>query len=77
MLSDFYHQEDGDVVWWVDDLDRFGQFLFSFDKKKIYNLFRDYPHALTPEELEIFNKENPYWVEFFSDRLKQLKRPST
>ena len=38
---------------------------FDFDKVKIYNLFADYPHNLTPEEKEIFDKENPYWCDFF------------
>ncbi len=45
-----------------------GEWLFSFDKKKIYNMFRDYPHNMTMEEVEIFDKENPYWKDFFSDR---------
>ena len=45
-----------------------GHHLFSFDKKKIYNLFADYPHNLTAEEKEIFDKENPFWKDFFSDR---------
>ena len=45
-----------------------GHHLFSFDKKKIYNLFADYPHNLTTEEKEIFDKENPFWKDFFLDR---------
>jgi len=37
---------------------------------KIFNLFADYPYNLTPEEKEIFDKENPYWKEFFKERIK-------
>ena len=66
---DFYKNHKNDKVYWVETNGVFGEFLFSFDKKKVYNLFRDYPQALTKEELIIFNKENPYWVEFFKDRL--------
>lgn len=41
---------------------------FSFDRKKIYNLFKDYPYNMTEEEIEIFKKEEPYWANFFSAR---------
>lgn len=68
MLSDFYKNNENDVIWWVDDIDHFGHHLFSFDKKKIYNLFRDYPYALTDDEKAIFDAENPYWADFFKDR---------
>ena len=68
MLSDFFKHEETDVIWWVENLDEKGQFLFTFDQKKIFNLFEDYPHNLTPEQKEIFNKENPYWKDFFKDR---------
>lgn len=68
MKSDFYKENEDDTIWWVNDLDTKGEFLFSFDKKKIYNLFTDYPHNLSKEEKEIFDRENPYWAEFFSDR---------
>ena len=66
----WYKQEETDIIWWQDTPDRVGEFLFSFDKKKIYNLFADYPYNLTKEEKEIFDKENPYWAEFFKDRCK-------
>lgn len=57
---EFYHQNEGDVIWWADSPDmKDGDFLFSFDKKRIYNFFADYPHELTPEERAIFDKENP------------------
>lgn len=41
--------------------DEDGLMLFSFDKQKIYNFFKDYPDKLSFEEKEIFDKENPYW----------------
>jgi hypothetical protein len=68
LLSDFYKNNKNDVVWWVKDLDIRGRLLISFDKKKIFNLFEDYPHNLTKEQKEIFDKENPYWSEFFAYR---------
>ena len=68
MLGDFYKNKETDVIWWVDNIEYRGQHLFSFDKVKIYNLFSDYPHNLTSEEVEIFNEENPYWRDFFSYR---------
>lgn len=70
MLSDFYKKNKNDVVWLVDNIDKVGEHLFSFDKKKIYNLFLDYPHNLSKGEVEIFNKENPYWREFFNYRFE-------
>ena len=68
MLSDFYKNNPTDQIWWVDNFEKVGVRLFSFDKKKIYNLFADYPHNMMPEEVAIFNRENPYWREFFKDR---------
>ena len=57
---DFYHQNDGDSVWWAESPDmNDGEFLFSFDRKRIFNFFSDYPQALTPSEKEIFDRENP------------------
>lgn len=74
MLGDFYKQEESNVIWWVDDTEYIGRFLFSFDKKQIFNLFEDYPHNLTTKELEIFNRENPFWAEFFKDRLTDYEQ---
>ena len=76
MLSDFYKNNPEDKIWWVDRIEIIdgqiepvdGEFLFSFDKKKIYNLFEDYPWKLSKQEKEIFNKENLYWADFFKDR---------
>lgn len=65
----FYHQYDGDVIWWVDNGDTVkGERLFTFDKQKIFNLFSDYPWKLTKNERALFDKENPYWADFFKDR---------
>ena len=49
-------------------VDAVGEWIFSFDKKQEFNLFADYPHNLTAEQVQIFDKENPEWVEFFEDR---------
>lgn len=64
----FYHRNEKEVVWWVDNTETIGEHLFSFDKQRIYNLFADYPHNLTPSEKEVFDKENPEWAKFFADR---------
>ena len=66
--SDFYKDSEDSKVWWIDKIGVIGEFLFSFDKKKIYNLFLDYPHNMTEEEVKIFDSENLFWRDFFSDR---------
>jgi hypothetical protein len=63
----FYKNDENDKIWWVDT-DQIGQWLFSFDKKKIYNMYADYPHNMTKEEVKIFDQENPFWKEYFKDR---------
>lgn len=68
MSNNWYKNDDADKVWWKDTPDTVGVWIFSFDKKKEYNLFRDYPHALTAEEKLVFDMENPHWVDFFRDR---------
>lgn len=64
----FYKKNSGDSIWWVDDPETVGVFEFSFDKKTVFNLFRDYPYKLTSEQKEIFDEENPFWADFFKDR---------
>ena len=66
--NSFYKNNSDDVIWWVDAPDTIGEWLFSFDKKKIFNLFADYPDKLSPEQKSIFDEENPDWAEFFADR---------
>jgi hypothetical protein len=66
--NNFYKENPGDQIWWVDNPAVRGEWLFSFDKKTIFNMFDDYPWKLTPEQKEIFDRENPYWKNFFQDR---------
>lgn len=65
----FYKNNENDTIWWVDSIGFKGDFLFSFDKKVVFNLFADYPRKLTAEQKATFDKENPYWADFFKDRL--------
>ena len=50
----FYKEHPQDKIWWVDNEGTIGEWEFSFDKKTIFNLFRDYPHKLTKEQKEVF-----------------------
>lgn len=59
MKYDFYKEDENSKIWWVDNFDVEGEFLFSFDKENIFNFFSDYPQKLTKEQIEIFKKENP------------------
>ena len=68
MPSEFFKENPSDQIWWVDTFDRVGEFFFSFDKKQVFNLFTDYPYKLTAEQKEIFDRENPFWRDFFIDR---------
>lgn len=61
----FYKKNPDDKTIWVVIEGREYARAFTFDKKKIYFLFQDYPDKLTPEEREIFDRENPYWRNFF------------
>lgn len=66
--SMWYKEKKSDFVWWKYIEDAYGEFVFSFDTKVEYNLFAEYPYKLTLEQKEIFDRENPYWTEFFKDR---------
>ena len=61
----FYKNNPEDKVWWYDD-GLIGSLCVSFDKKTILNLWGDYPEKFTKEEKELFDKENPYWANFFN-----------
>lgn len=64
----WYKEHDGDQVWWLSNFDKIGQWVFSFDRQTAFNMFRDYPEKLTPEQKAIFDRENPYWADFFKSR---------
>lgn len=69
MRDNLYKNNPEDVIWWVDNVENVGEFVFTFDREVFFNLFRDYPYALSEEQIKIFNRENPYWKDFFKDRL--------
>lgn len=66
--SKLYKNNPNDIIQWVDN-DKIGVFEFTFDNgQTIFNMFADYPYKLTPEQKAIFDKENPYWADFFKSR---------
>jgi len=64
---DLYKSDESLKIWRVETPDRKGEFLFTFDCKKVFNFFHDYPEKLTDEEIAIFEKEYP--------ELAALKQP--
>lgn len=67
--SKLFKNNKTDRIWWVDNADDVkGEWIFTFDKKKFFNMFQDYPWNLSPAQKKIFDKENPYWADFFKDR---------
>lgn len=65
---EWFKKNPDDKIWWLDNPEVKGEWLFSFDKETKFNMFRDYPHELTDEQKQIFDEENPYWADFFKDR---------
>lgn len=66
----YYKKNNNDLIWWIRNQGQKGELLFSFDKKKIFNAWIDYPYNLTKEQKEIFDRENPYWRDFFMNRIQ-------
>lgn len=65
----FFKNKPTDTIWWADTSEEKGLWLFSFDRKVVFNMFQDYPDQLSKEQKATFDDENPYWAEFFSDRV--------
>lgn len=57
--EDFYKEKKNknSKIWWTNKIGVTGELNISFDRKKIYNLFEDYPYNMTKEEIEVFEKE--------------------
>ncbi len=49
-----------------------GIHIFSFDRKKTFNLFRDYPYKLTEEEKRIIDECESFWVHLFSKKAEEM-----
>ena len=75
----FYKENKSDKVYWVDHFTYYksdprniqpvlGELLISFDHHTMLNLWCDYPWNFTPEQKALFDKENPYWANFFKRR---------
>ena len=67
MPNKWYKNKPDDVIWWKET-DTKGEFIFSFDRKTEFNLFRDYPHRMTEKQIKLFDREYPFWASFFEDR---------
>ena len=66
----FYKENKDDQVYQVDHTTAIGKLLYNFDGKTILNLWTDYPEKFTKEQKEIFDKQEPYWANFFKARCK-------
>ena len=53
-----------DKVWWLDIHQDKGTIVFSFDRKERFYLYREY-FKMNEEQQRIFDKENPFWANFF------------
>lgn len=68
MSDKWYKNKKTDVIWWKDTPEDRGLWIFSFDRKKEFNMFEDYPFKLSEDQIRVFDSENPEWAQFFSDR---------
>lgn len=60
---------EDDSIYWLNNPEKVGEWIFSFDQKETFNMFSDYPDKLTPKQKKIFDEENPEWADFFRDRI--------
>lgn len=58
-------QNSSDVIWWKQEPIEERGVIFSFDQVKEYNMLRDYPGKLTFMQKETFDRENPFWQNYF------------
>lgn len=69
MEYSFYRRNPDDRVWWVRLKGQKDPLLFSFDRKKIFDFWTDYPDRLTKEQKTLFDRENPFWAKFYEGEL--------
>ena len=56
----YVRRNRGDRIRWVRKRNyREGEWLFTFDKKTVYNMFEDYPHKLPPNRLRSLTQKIP------------------
>lgn len=57
MPSKWMKNNTEDIIWWLDnEADTRGEWVFSFDKKRRFNMFADYPWKLTSEQKEVLGQ---------------------
>ena len=59
----WFKKKPGDKVWFLANGE--DNIVFSFDRVHKFCLYRDYS-KMTKEQKEIFDKENPFWADFFT-----------
>ena len=72
-VIEWVKENDDDQIWWQKN-DIIGEDVFSFDRIQKFYMWQDYPYKLTREQKEIFDKENPYWADFFKDRTEEWEK---
>lgn len=68
----FWKENETDRIWHVyrkKDPVR-GPYEITFDFKKIYNAWSDYPDKMTKKEKEIFDSEQPFWRDMLKGRVR-------
>lgn len=66
-MQTFIKNNKSDKIWWLIDTEVRGEFVFTFDKKELFYLYRDYD-KMTAKQKQIFDRENPFWADFFKGR---------
>ena len=67
MQNEWIKHNKKDKIWWKIFPQSKSFPPFSFDKKKVYNVFGGEPYDFTEEQEAIFIKENPELASFFKN----------
>ena len=54
---EFYKNKSSDKICWLDNPDVVGEWIFTFDKKRLFNLFGDYSYGLSEVERAILMRK--------------------